>query len=125
MQMLRLHESLACPRTPPSFGAQPVLHFLLASLRCAVPCKLLCSVQLQSRPLPCSVLVVVSALEEVVNEPPLIKTILHQLQLHNTSHAHTRLKAYLVLTKIDKVVEEDIQARILDRLMAGLQADSE
>ena len=60
-----------------------------------------------------------------MDEPPLIKTILHQLQLHNASHAHTQLKVYLVLTKIDKVVEEDIQAKILDRLVAGLQADGE
>ena len=68
----------------------------------------------------CSVLVVVSALEELVNDPPLMRQVLHQLQLHTASHAQAQHKVYLVLSKIDKVVEEDVPAKILDRLLAGL-----
>ena len=68
----------------------------------------------------CSVLVVVSALEELVDDPPLIRQVLRQLQLHTVSHARTRSKVYLVLSKIDKVVEEDVPVKILDRLLAGL-----
>ena len=65
-------------------------------------------------------LVVVSALEELVNDPPLMRQVLHQLQLHTASHAQAQHKVYLVLSKIDKVVEEDVPAKILDRLLAGL-----
>ena len=65
-------------------------------------------------------LVVGSALEEKVDDRPGVKDALHQMQLHRASHAQVRPKMYLVLSKIDKVLEEDVQAQILDRLLAGL-----
>ena len=71
----------------------------------------------------CSVLVVVSALEELLDDRTAMKNILSQL--HKASHAQAQHKVYLVLSKIDKVVEEDVFVSILDRLLAGLLADGE
>ena len=66
--------------------------------------------------LACSVLVVVSALEDQLSESLSFRTILPQLQQQIRNGA----SLYLVLNMVDKVVPEDVPAKVLDRLLVGL-----